>query len=250
MIAYWMMEWSWYPALVVLLGYKVFGLTGFGSALVIIPLLSWKWPLGLIVPTVLLLDVLASISHTGMNWHQVRWRVVPKVLPFAVFGAWLSSHLHQWSDGSWAIAALGLYICWVALRGLRGRSDTVKKSSILFNAIAGTLMGLIETLFGTAGPVVMAWLHRQEHDTENIRATAPLVILMMVCIALLSNGLSTHSDMNQVFAKTLWLTPFALLGGWCGQKMSSLIQPAHATKVIYSVLLASGIGLTMRTVLI
>ena len=51
-----------YPALVVLLGYWVFGLTGFGSALVIIPLLSWQWPLSVIVPTVLLLDVPASIE--------------------------------------------------------------------------------------------------------------------------------------------------------------------------------------------
>lgn len=239
--------WSWYPALVVLLGYLVFGLTGFGSALVIIPLLSWTWPLSVIVPTVLLLDALASISHTGMNLRQVRWRVVPKVLPFAIFGAWLGSQLHQWSDSFWAVAALGLYICWVAIRGLRGRAGAFKQSGALLDSIAGTLMGLIETLFGTAGPVVMAWLQGQERRIEDIRATAPLMILLMVCIALLSNGLSAHSDMDQVFAKTIWLVPIALIGGWGGQQLHSFIQPAQAAKVIYSVLLASGISLMARS---
>ena len=34
-----------YPAFVVLLGYVVLGITGFGSALVIVPLLAWRWPL-------------------------------------------------------------------------------------------------------------------------------------------------------------------------------------------------------------
>ena len=31
--------------LAVLAGYTVLGLTGFGSALVIVPLLAWHWPL-------------------------------------------------------------------------------------------------------------------------------------------------------------------------------------------------------------
>lgn len=113
----------WYPALVVLLGYWVFGMTGFGSALVIIPLLSWQWPLSAIVPTVLLLDIPASISHTAMNLKHVRWSVVPKVMPLAIFGAWLGSMAHPWGDSAWALSVLGLYICWVAARGLRSQTQ-------------------------------------------------------------------------------------------------------------------------------
>ena len=75
------------------------------------------------------------------------------------------------------------------------------------------------------------------------------MILTMVCIALLSNELSIDSGMDRVFADTLWLAPFALLGGWCGQKLNSLIQPVHAAKIIYCVLLASGMALTLRSVL-
>lgn len=238
-----------YPALVVLLGYCVFGMTGFGSALVIIPLLSWRWPLSSIVPTVLLLDVLASISHTGMNLQQVRWGIVPKILPFAILGAWLGSQAHQWSDSLWAIAILGLYICWVAVRGLMPNPQKFEKSSFIVNSMAGILMGLIEALFGTAGPVVMAWLSRQELRIEDVRATAPLLILVLVCIALFSNGLSGRSDIDQFLAQTGWLVPSALMGGWIGNKFNSLIKPIAASKIIYAVLLASGTSLVARSIL-
>lgn len=237
-----------YPALVVLLGYWVFGLTGFGSALVIIPLLSWQWPLSAIVPTVLLLDIPASIAHTGMNLKHVRWSAVPKVMPFAILGAWLGSMVHPWGDSAWALSVLGLYICWVAVRGLRGPTRRFESPSTMVNSMAGILMGLIETLFGTAGPVVMAWLTRQERKIEDVRATAPLLILITVCIALVSNGLSGRSDMDQVFAKTFWLAPMALVGGWMGHKFNSHINPMAASKIIYAVLLTSGMGLLARSI--
>ena len=237
-----------YPALVVLLGYCVFGLTGFGSALVIIPLLSWQWPLSAIVPIVLLLDIPASIAHTVLNLEHVRWSVVPKVMPFAIVGAWLASMSHAWGDSAWALSVLGLYICWVAARGLRGQNQRFEPSSPWVNSMAGTLMGLIETLFGTACPVVMAWLTRQESKIEDVRATAPLLILITVCIALFSNGLSGRSDMDQVLAQTLWLAPMAVLGGWLGHRFNARIQPVTARNTVHAVLLLSGISLLLRSI--
>lgn len=47
-----------WAALVVFGGYVVLGLTGFGSALVIVPLLTWQWPLSHVVALTLLLDLL------------------------------------------------------------------------------------------------------------------------------------------------------------------------------------------------
>lgn len=240
---------DWYPALVVLLGYLVFGLTGFGSALVIIPLLSWTWPLSAIVPTVLLLDVLASISHTGMNLQKVRWSAVPKVLPFAILGAGLASQLTDWGESQWAIGTLGLYICWAALRGLMPRSARVHQARLLANAVGGTLMGLIETLFGTAGPVVMAWLTQQERNMDDARATAPLLILLVVCIALATNAFSGRSDLHLTFFQTVWLAPVALIGGWIGHQLNARLRHAAAAHAVHAVLLLSGLSLVLRSVL-
>ena len=80
-----MQEWL-YPMGVVLLGYTVLGLTGFGSALVIVPLLAWQWPLPEVVAMSLLMDVPASAFHSGLNWRQVQWRELRRLLPGLLAG--------------------------------------------------------------------------------------------------------------------------------------------------------------------
>ena len=55
-----------YPVAVIALGFFVLGVTGFGSALVIVPLLSWQWPLAQVVPLVLLLDFGACLLLGGL----------------------------------------------------------------------------------------------------------------------------------------------------------------------------------------
>ncbi len=55
-----MQEWLG-PMGVVLLGYTVLGLTGFGSALVIVPLLAWHWPSRVFGWT--------TAWRTGSRWH-------------------------------------------------------------------------------------------------------------------------------------------------------------------------------------
>jgi len=53
-------DFDFYAMAVVLLGYFVLGIAGFGSALIIVPLLAWNWTLAFVVPLVLLIDVPAA----------------------------------------------------------------------------------------------------------------------------------------------------------------------------------------------
>ena len=57
------------PLMAVFVGYTVLGLTGFGSALVVVPLLAWQWPLPEVVALTLMLDLPASLMHSGLNWR-------------------------------------------------------------------------------------------------------------------------------------------------------------------------------------
>ena len=82
-----------YPAAVVLAAYVVLGITGFGSALVIVPLLAWHWPLPEVVALTLLLDVPASLLHGGLNLRQVNRTELRRLLPGLVAGVLLGNHL-------------------------------------------------------------------------------------------------------------------------------------------------------------
>jgi len=78
------MEASLYQFAVVFVGYFVLGIAGFGSALIIVPLLAWDWPLAMVVPLMLLIDVPAAILHTGLNFRQVMWKELPPLLPSVI----------------------------------------------------------------------------------------------------------------------------------------------------------------------
>ena len=84
---------------VVFMGYFVLGTAGFGSALIVVPLLAWDWPLAFVVPLVLLIDVPAAMLHTGLNFRQVMWKELPPLLPSVVVGALVGIGLIHWTQG-------------------------------------------------------------------------------------------------------------------------------------------------------
>ena len=165
-----MHEWL-YPLGVVLLGYTVLGLTGFGSALVIVPLLAWQWPLPEVVAMTLLMDVPASAFHSGLNWRQVQWRELRRLLPGLVAGTLLGLWLMQHLQTRWPLLLLGLYVAGVGVHALRPAGVPVRHPGPLWAGPVGTAIGVVELIFGTAGPLVVAWLSRRLSDVQQVRAS-------------------------------------------------------------------------------
>ena len=78
---------------VIAAGFFVLGVTGFGSALVIVPLLSWVWPLERVVPLVILLDFAGSLLLGGLNRRLVDAPLLRRLLPWIVAGCVLGALL-------------------------------------------------------------------------------------------------------------------------------------------------------------
>lgn len=61
---------------VIFFSYFVRGITGFGSALVAVPLLSLMFPITAVVPIVILLDYIGSLSHGVHHRKEIQWREI------------------------------------------------------------------------------------------------------------------------------------------------------------------------------
>lgn len=237
----------WYQAIVVFAGYFVLGVAGFGSALIIIPLLAWQWPLSFIVPLVLLMDVPTSLLHTGLNLQKVAWRELPPLLPALVVGAALGLALVQLTTGPWLQAVLGLYICWVGLKAGKGPSRPAVASHRAAPWAAGLMMGLVEVTFGTAGPVVVAWLGLRLQDPQALRATLPTTIVIVACLALLGFAFAGKLSQPEIWTWLAVLIPFAALGVWCGHQVAVRINPSVLKPLIYGLLTVSGMALIVKS---
>ena len=234
-----MQEWL-YPMGVVLLGYSVLGLTGFGSALVVVPLLAWNWPLPAVVALTLLMDVPASAFHSGLNWRQVQWRELRRLLPGMVLGTVLGLWLMQHMNSRWPLLLLGLYVAGVGLNALRVRAAPLQPPDPVWVYPVGGAIGLVEMLFGTAGPLVVAWLSRRVADVQQLRASTPMVIATAATTVLLVMALDGRLSSGVLWQRWSVLIGVALLGVWVGHRLAHRVPVARLRQIICFMLVVSG----------
>lgn len=239
-----MQEW-WAPMGVVLLGYTVLGLTGFGSALVIVPLLAWQWPLPEVVALTLLMDVPASAFHSGLNWRQVQWRELRRLLPGLVLGTvaglWLMQHLHA----RWPLLLLGLYVAAVGVNALRPHATSLRQPAPWWAWPVGTAIGLVEMLFGTAGPLVVAWLSRRVNDVQKMRASTPMIITVAASTVLVGMAWDGRLTSTLLWQRWTVLIGVALLGVWLGHRVAHRVPVARLRQIICGLLVVSGLMLAL-----
>jgi uncharacterized membrane protein YfcA len=240
-----MQEWL-YPMGVVLLGYTVLGLTGFGSALVIVPLLAWQWPLPGVVALTLLMDVPASAFHSGLNWRQVQWRELGRLLPGMVVGTVLGLRLMPHLQARWPLLLLGLYVAAVGVNALRPAAQRTGLPAPLWAYPVGTAIGLVEMLFGTAGPLVVAWLSRRVADVQQMRASTPMIITVAASTVLAGMGWEGRLSSDLLWQRWLVLIGVALTGVWLGHRVAHHVPVARLRQIICGLLVVSGLMLALR----
>ena len=234
-------EWI-YPLAVVLTGYVILGITGFGSALVLVPLLARQWPLAEVVALAILLDIPASMLHGGLNLRQVRWHELLRMLPGlavgTVLGLWLLGQL----DKRWLLLVLGTYVVSVGLKALAPQASS-HPIHARWVYMVGTLVGIVEVMFATAGPVVVAWLHRRLNDVGGLRATVPVVMVLAGSIALAVLAGSAQIDVATVMPRWFVALPVAGAGVMLGNRVAVHIRPLLMKRIIAALLTLSGLTL-------
>lgn len=234
-----------YAALVVFLGYVVLGISGFGSALTIVPLLALKWPLASVVPLVLLMDTPASLLHARLNNTHIAWPEIKPLLPGLLVGAALGAWVAQWTAQPWALFALGLYIQTVAVKGFFNMSSP-RNVNRCWAPAAGVAAGVVESAFGTAGPLVVSWLTGRLTDPQALRATTPIIIAAASSCALLGMGLTGQLTQTIIWMALPALLLVAFAGVHVGHRIAHFLPAQALRQAIFALMGISGAVLVVR----
>lgn len=237
-----------YPLLVVALGFGVLGITGFGSALISVPLLAWVWPLHQVVPLVLSIDFIACLLLGGLQWRLIQ---LPALLPFFVWllvGVAVGAALSIWPgvlESGALLVALGLYVAWAGWRGLRPAAPHTA-SVLRFTPLSGLLGGVIEMIWGTSGSVVVGHLVTRFDDARVLRAHITLTLMLVSGLACLTLALSGRLDTPEV--RQWWppLTAVALVSMLLCHRWSQRAPVERLRRSILGLLIFSGLALTLQ----
>jgi uncharacterized protein len=237
-----------YPLMVVALAFGVLGITGFGSALISVPLLAWVWPLHQVVPLILLIDFVACLLLGGLMWQQVQLRELIRFFIWILAGVALGSALSQvrgvLQSGA-LLMALGAYVAWVGWRGLRGQ--TIGSGSLWRSTgVSGLLAGVIEVLWGTSGPVIVGHLISRFSDPFVLRAHISLCLMLVSGLAGLSMWVSGRTASPEIWNGLPQLMGVALISMLVCHRWSRRAPVALLRRATLWLLLFSGLALSVQ----
>ncbi|QIL81178.1 sulfite exporter TauE/SafE family protein [Diaphorobacter sp. HDW4A] len=232
---------------VIFLAYSVFGMTGFGAAMVAIPVLVQLMPLQHAVPMVVLFD-LACTGLVGVkNWRRVSVPELARVLPWMILGIALGATLLSKLPPKWPLIALGVFVLIMCVRNLQAAASGRVAPLRPFWAIPfGALGGVFSALFGTGGPIYTIYLSRRLPDVDQFRASISVIIFLSSVSRALVFGASGAYAEHSILMVAGMLLPVALLGVLVGSKVRTRVSQAMLKRFIVVLLAASGVAVLYK----
>jgi hypothetical protein len=229
------------------LGALVVGLTGFGSALITIPLATHFVPLQFALPLFALVDLGTAFSvglENPRNAARDEWRrLVPMILVGTALGVTLLVNLPRAAG----MLLLGVFVLSYASYSLvrHGPAKVIRPG---WAWVAGICGGITSTLFGAGGPPYAIYLSQRGLTKEQFRATmgfATMTSISVRVVAFLITGLLLDS--------AVWLTaaaavPAGLLGVFVARRLYLRISREALLRAVAIILLVSGGSLVVRAI--
>jgi hypothetical protein len=226
-------------------GALIFGITGFGSALVTIPLATHLVPLPFALALFAVCD-LASALRVGFEnpknavrseWH----RLIPMILVGTALGVTLLVNLPRQA----AMAALGVFILLFALYSfVPKRSEKVVSRHWAW--LAGLGGGITSTLFGAGGPPYVIYLTQRNLTKEQFRATLGLTTMTSISLRVLAFLITGLLLDPRVWLTALFAVPAVLLGIAVARRIYLKVSRDVLMRVVAALLLVSGSTLIWR----
>lgn len=229
---------------VISLAYLVRGIAGFGSGLIAIPLLALIMPLTTAVPLIVFLDYLASASHGIKNREAIQWNEIVALLPFSIIGVLTALFIFQSVDTEALKLGLGTFILLFAVYSLFSFSGNALVSP-LWSVPAGSLGGMIGTLYGTGGPFYVLYLKFRKVEKNQFRATFATIFLLDGAGRLAGYVFTGFFSMDLVLMMAASI-PLMVIGMFIGGHIHTNMSQQTFQRAISMLLVFSGLALLLK----
>jgi len=230
--------------LILITAYTFRGVTGFGSGLIAIPLLVLILPLSIVIPTMVLLDFVAAVSHSIKHREVAQWKAIYPLLPFTVVGVLIALYIFKTVDTNLLVKSLGIFILLFALYSLFSPTPH-RQGGNLWAIPAGVFGGMVGTLFGTGGPFYVIYLQLRHLDKAAFRATVATIFMIDGGIRVGGFAFSGFFIHETLLLAALGL-PIMGLAMYVGGHIHTSISQTTFHRAIGVLLLVSGAALLIK----
>lgn len=208
------------------------GFSGFGTALIFVPVASMAIGPVRAVPLMSAIDLFAVIAMTRAAWGRAERREVGLLSLGAAFGIPAGLAMLVAFDAlrlRWIISLLILAMLLLVASGWRFRGRPSRPLTVAVGLAGGTMAGIAMI----SGPPVMVYLLGRGAPAQEIRAAFTLYIAIATTLSAVSYALA--GLMGAWLAGPLLVTvPAYLLGTWGGARMFRLASEQAFRRATYA----------------
>jgi len=226
-------------------GAVVYGITGFGAALVTIPLATHLVPMPFALAMFAVVDLVNALRVGLENPRLAVKAEVARMAPMIVVGVILGVTALVNLPRKAGMLALGTFVILYALYSL-ARHARMRTVGSRWAYVAGLAGGITSTLFGAGGPPYAIYLSHRPLSKDEFRATLTLTTVASISlrvVAFLVTGLLL--DLKAWIAAAI-AVPAGLAGLAVARHVFRRVSREMLTRLVALMLLASGASLIAR----
>lgn len=210
------------------------GFSGFGSALVYVPLMSALYSPQIAVGSLIMIDLAGSIMLLATVWRHTEWRAVLPMAAAGIVAAQFGAVILQYADVitlRWAIVVIVLGVVVLLASGWRYHG----KPTLPITLFVGVLSGLLGGSMQISGPPVIAYWLGGLQEVMVIRAN------FVSYFALLNTGslwtfIARGLISPEAIAIALLTGPLQIFTTWIGTRLFAIASAEVYRRVAYLVI--------------
>jgi uncharacterized protein len=225
--------------------YIIFGIAGFGTALVAAPILAQAMPVASIVPLLALLDfAAAAISGYRLSDKIARTELV-WLAPLMIVGSIIGVTLLISLPAKLMMLLLGVFAASYGSYGLLA-PPIERKIGKAWVGLFAPIGGMFSAMFGSGGFVYAIYLSLRLDDKDAIRATqSTLIGLSTLTRVLLFLAVGIYSD-PQLLLLALVSAPAMIIGLYAGHRVTLRMSREQFLRILHLLLIGTGMALVAR----
>ncbi|PRY24275.1 hypothetical protein CLV78_103141 [Aliiruegeria haliotis] len=232
---------------ILFLGGFVQGLTGFGLALVSVPLLSLALDVRAAVPVAGIFGWLVTFPIVWRMRAHIQWNVVAILVLGSLPGSWLGAELLRTLPASIILAAMGVVLIASSLYAFISTNALIAAAPPGLSAITGFFSGALGAAVGEPGPPVIAYTSMLPWTGDQVKSTLAAFFMLQMVGAIGSfwaKGLVTETVVSLLIQAVPGFMAGAALGMYGYTRMKDREINYH--HIVHGLLLAVGAMLIVK----
>lgn len=222
--------------------YVVFGMVGFGTALVASPILALFVPVAKIVPLLALLDMFAALVNVARDGRKADLAELKRLVPMMAIGSLVGATVLLVTRPDALLLVLGIFVVVYAiysLSGIRPQRRFSAGASVPF----GLVGGVFSALFGSGGFVYSIYLSGRIDRKDQLRITQTTLIGLSTLTRVVLFALAGVYLDPALLLFALALAPAMLGGVFIGRRLTIRLAREQFIALIHWMVLFSGVVL-------